>query len=135
MVLCAVNDRPQYVEIALSGLFGYFTENHVVASITQMFYSYRIAIFTRSKYAAAVTVMVRDNLLSAVLFCLMARYTFIPAVCFAARICDRNGNANKIGKIYSRHIEDRDVFDQNWRMMSFIHKSMFISSSSIFFTF
>ncbi len=42
----------------------YLTENCVVALLTQVFYSYRIAVFTRSKYAVSVTVMVRDKLLS-----------------------------------------------------------------------
>ena len=42
----------------------YSTENHVVALLTQLFYSYRIAVFTRSKSAISVTVMVRDKIVS-----------------------------------------------------------------------
>ena len=71
MDLCAVDDGLRYVEMTPQSLFLYFTEHYVVAFLTQVFYSYRIAVFTRSKYAAAVTVMVGDKLLFAVFFCLI----------------------------------------------------------------
>ena len=68
MDLCAVDDGLRYLEMTPQSLFLYFTEHYVVAFLTQVFYSYRIAVFTRSKYAAAVTVMVGDKLLFAVFF-------------------------------------------------------------------
>ena len=71
MDLCAVDDGLRYVEMTPQSLFLYFTEHYVVAFLTQVFYSYRIAVFTRSKYAAAVTVIVGDKLLFAVFFCLI----------------------------------------------------------------
>ena len=39
----------------------HFTEIFVVALLTQVFYCYRVAILTQSKFAVAVIIMVRDT--------------------------------------------------------------------------
>ena len=44
----------------------HLTEHSAVALLTQVFYCYRIAVFTKSKCAVAAIVMVQDKLSSAV---------------------------------------------------------------------
>ena len=72
MVLRAVDDWLEYVRTNLGYLTVYYTEIFAVALLTQMFYCYRIAVLTKSKYAVIAITLVREKLLSAVVFFLIS---------------------------------------------------------------
>ena len=77
MGLCTIDDWHQYVYINVPIVIepNFIPHwNFVVALLTQVFYCYRIAVFTKSKYAVAAIVMVQDKLLSAVLSSLPGLY-------------------------------------------------------------
>lgn len=68
VVLCTVAYRLEYVK-TFSNSIVYFPHITAVALLTQAFYCYRTAILTKSKYAVALIIMVRNRVLAARWFC------------------------------------------------------------------
>ncbi len=99
-----------------------FNQISVVAFLTQVFYCYRIAILSKSKYAVVSIIAVRHCVTRTyIIFLLTFGIETFSAFCLAARCWYSDNNTNKKHGVYLQFTANQDIFDHDWCMIPFIH--------------